>query len=188
MPTVMFATLLGAIALTIAGTAQAGSSSSSTSPVLGRPAMESVQGVREVLRHDARTRIESAVRDSTNGRYRVTSRDRNGPLGSRAHDRGAIDVVTPNTGTQRQFREAREISRRLGPHYNATVEQVYGGGRRGQSDFIGPSFDRHTTFNNGAQGRTRIVPPRATGSHLHVQPNYGIDLDRGSRSGRGGQR
>jgi hypothetical protein len=191
MPTVMLVTLVGAIALTIAGSARAGSSSSSNTPVLSRPAMQSVQGVSEVLRHDSRTRIERAVRDTTGGRYRVTSRDRNGPLGSRAHDRGAIDVVTPNTGSARQFREAREISRRLGPNYNATVEQVYGGGRRGQSNYIGPSFDRHTTFNNGTQGRTRIVPPRATGNHLHVQPNYGIDLDRahrGGRSSRGGQR
>lgn len=184
MPTAMLATLLGVIALTIAGSARAGSSHPSGSPVLSRPAMQSTQGVREVLRHDARQRIERAVRDSTGNRHRVTSRDRGGALSSRAHDRGAIDVVTPNTGSARQFREARDISRRLGPQFSATVEEVYGGGRRGQHNYIGPSFDRHTTFNNGEQGRTRIRPPRATGNHLHIQPNYGIDLDRRGRGQR----
>ncbi|MCU0950226.1 MAG: hypothetical protein MUC68_04000 [Burkholderiaceae bacterium] len=177
MTPMMFTRTTGLLLLATAGSVYAGANDhrSTMSPPLSQPAQQSVQGVREVLRHDARQRIEQAVRDTTGGRHRVTSRDRSGPLASRAHDRGAIDVVTPRTGTPQQLREAREISRRLGPSFNATVEETYGGGRPGQSRYIGPAFDRHTTFNNGVQGRTRIVPPRASGNHTHVQPNYGID-------------
>jgi hypothetical protein len=150
---------------------------SAPSPVLTQPARRSVENLRDVLKHDSRTRIENAVRNSTGGDYRVTSRDRQGgPLASRAHDRGAVDIVTPRIGTPRQFDQARDISRRLGPNFNATVEQVYGGQRPGQSRYVGPAFDRHTTYNNGRRGNTRIVPPRATNNHIHVQPNYGIDV------------
>lgn len=150
---------------------------SAPSPVLTQPARRSIEDLRDVIKHDARTRIERAARDSTRGDYQVTSRDRQGgPLASRAHDRGAVDIVTPRVGTPRQFDQARDISRRLGPNFNATVEQVYGGQRPGQSRYVGPAFDRHTTYNSGSRGNTRIVPPRATNNHIHVQPNYGVDV------------
>lgn len=133
--------------------------------------------MREITRLGARSAIEHSVDRTTNGEYRVTSRDRTGgPLASRAHDRGAVDVVTSRTGGAGRMEDARRLSAGLGPSYSVVVEQPY----RVAPGSYGPSADRHTTFVNGAQGNTRMTAPRATGEHFHIQPNFEVRA-----SGRG---
>ena len=60
-----------------------------------------VKDVAPILDKAARRGSEATVRSVTESNGRVTSRDRNAAsrIASTAHDRGAIDVVTPNMAT-----------------------------------------------------------------------------------------
>jgi hypothetical protein len=65
--------------------------------------------------------------------------------------------------------DAKAISSDLGPNYRAIVEEKIDvtdvdGTRRPK--------DLHTTYQNGVAGK--VLPDRATGPHIHIQPNYGI--------------
>lgn len=157
------------IATAASGAAQA-QSSAWTNPTNAGNRVEMQRQMREIVRLGARSGIESTVRDATNGNYQVSSRDRSGSLSSRAHDRGAVDVVTPQTGTRAQFEQAREVSRRLGSGYTAIVEEPI----RLPRGVSGPTADRNTSYSNGYAGNVRYVEPRATGVHTHVQPNFEI--------------
>lgn len=137
--------------------------------------------MREIVRLSARSSIEQAVNESTQGNYRVTSRDRvgAGSLHSPAHDRGAIDYTTPFTGTAQEHEQAREVSRRIGTGYTAVVERpLYGV----SSMRITHPADHHTAYSNGMQGTERLAPGRATGNHTHVQPNFEVRMRDGGRT------
>ena len=68
----------------------------------------------------ARNHAESSAQRATGNSATVTSRDRpqNSPIASRAHDRGAVDVVTPN-----MKQDASRISKAAGPGYTTIHEQ-----------------------------------------------------------------
>ncbi len=95
----------------------------------------------------------------------VTSTDRTGSLSSPAHDRGAIDVVNRNTSTPNQFRDAEKMSKELGDKYVVIVEQA-GRGHGGK--------DRHTVYYDGQPVKATVTRAKATGDHIHLQPQYEI--------------
>jgi hypothetical protein len=139
--------------------------------LLGAPAVRSIEQMQDVTRHMARQEIAGAAQRAFRDGYRTSSTDRLGTsaIHSRNHDRGAMDFVTPHTGTPRMQSEARQFSRQLGSNYTVVVEQPY----RAR---VGPSYQRDTAYSNGQLGNTRSGPARATGTHVHAQPNYGIDV------------
>lgn len=142
---------------------------SSSSPV--SPQVRQMIGdVRAIVKTYNRQNIESTVRSTVGSNYTVTSRDRpaDSRLASRAHDRGAIDIAPRPGGsaaTSRIQQDAQRISGRLGPHYQAIVEQKTRSG------------DLHTTYNNGVQRpKPHMEPSRATNTHIHIQPRSGFEV------------
>lgn len=134
--------------------------------VLSAPAERNVEDMRGAVKGAARGHIESSAHTATGGRLPVTSRDRSGgPLSSAAHDRGAVDF-----GAQRSrdlHADAKAIARAAGPGHKAIVEEP---GRR---------RDTHTSYTvappaTTIKSNTYTTPARATGPHIHVQPEYGI--------------
>lgn len=151
------------------------------SPSTSASVQETACQMREIVRLGARSSIETAVGQATDGQYRVTSSDRDhaGTLRSAAHDRGAIDIVTLATGTARKYDRASEITRVLGPGYTAVVERlVYGAGAMR----ITHPADLHIAYSNGEQGNQTYAPGRATGNHTHIQPNYEVGTSPTARS------
>lgn len=139
-------------------------SSAETRPLTPQ-AERTVRDTREVVKAAGRSHIESSTQSATNGRLPVTSRDRSGSLQSPAHDRGAVDF-----GVQRSrdpHRDAQAIARTAGPGHKAIVEEP------------GAKRDTHTSYTvSPATGQVRsntyTAPPRATGPHIHVQPEYEV--------------
>ena len=68
------------------------------------------RNLRAVVKHVARQLIENTVTRITGDTAIATSRDRNGRMTSRAHDRGAVDCVTGSTGTPAAMTEAKRVS------------------------------------------------------------------------------
>jgi hypothetical protein len=118
--------------------------------------------VAPIIDRAARNHAESSVQRSAGTSGTITSRDRprDSPISSRAHDRGAIDVVTPNMG-----RDAARISKEAGPGYTAIHEKPV----RTQG---GKSYDSHELYQGGTQVGASKAPPRATGEHIHLQPEF----------------
>jgi hypothetical protein len=140
--------------------------SSSSSPQ-DKTARATVDNMRDVVKQTAREHIKESAAEATGGTARVTSEDRpSGPLKSAAHDRGAVDFQTPDNSAA----DAEQISRAAGPGHTAIVETPLHPAPGAE----GPSADRHTSYSNGIEGHTRVTAPRATGPHIHVQPDYGI--------------
>jgi hypothetical protein len=153
--------------------AQARPSTSTSSPrqsASAFPEVRRLQGpISEIVKRDARNNIERSIGSKTNT-YGVSSRDRpqNSPIASRAHDRGAVDFVpSSHSSITRMQNDARSASQRLGPGYTAIVEQP----KRAP---VGPSADIHTSYRNGSFVRESAQPPRATGNHIHIQPDFGV--------------
>lgn len=146
--------------------AQAGASSDT---LLDSQSMRAtVNDMRDVVKHAARQHIKDSTAQATEGAALVRSEDRpDGPLKSAAHDRGAVDFRTP----QNSPADAQKISQAVGPGHTVIVEKPL----RPAPGAPGPSADRHTSYSNGVEGNTRIVSPRATGPHIHVQPEYKIN-------------
>jgi len=138
----------------------------SRSGAISSTAERNIRDVRSVIKESARTHIEHSTQSATGGRAVVTSRDRpSGPLSSAAHDRGAIDVNV--RGAHDLHTEANNIARQVGPGHTVIVEEP------------GRIFDKHTSYKvapplSDVQTNTYQAPKRATGTHIHIQPNYGI--------------
>lgn len=128
-------------------------------PEVGRAARD----VAPIINRAARDHAESSVRQATGNHATVVSRDRppNSPISSRAHDRGAIDVVTPKNMPN----AAANISRQTGPGYTVIHEQP-------NRPASGPGTDTHTYYSGGNRVGSSPQPPRATGEHIHVQPEF----------------
>ena len=137
-------------------------------PPIGRLARD----VSPIIDRTARQHATEVVGRSS-GSSRITSTDRSstGPLASRAHERGAIDATTRNMRS-----DAPRISSAAGPGYTTIHEQPH-------RATVGPSADTHTIYRNGAQVNSKVVSPRATGEHIHVQPDYNSRLHEAVRSG-----
>jgi hypothetical protein len=116
---------------------------------------------QDVVKHVARDDVKNTTRKTLDRPMAITSEDRSKPA-SPAHDRGAIDIRSNNISGEQRNQEARRISKNLGPNYNVVVEER------------GRGTQTNTTYNNGQQGHQRDVKPRATATHTHIQPNYGI--------------
>jgi len=140
-------------------------SNSATTRVVTPQVERTVRDTREVVKAVGRSHIENSTQSATNARLPVTSRDRSGPLQSPAHDRGAVDF-----GVQRSrdpHRDAQAIARAVGPGHKAIVEEP------------GYKRDMHTSYTvspvtGQIKSNTYIAPHRATGTHIHVQPEYEI--------------
>lgn len=132
-------------------------------PEVGRAARD----VSPIIDRAARQEAERASRAATSNRSTVTSRDRpaNHRLSSPAHDRGAIDVTTPN-----MQRDAGRISREAGRNYTVIHEQP------------GRTRDTHTIYQNGNRVNQTSQPRRATGEHIHVQPEFNRRLHNATRT------
>lgn len=149
---------------------------SSTSP-LSPSATTSLNDVAQVVKSYGRQQVEDAASRRLGSGYVATSRDRfDSPLASRAHNvNGAVDYAPPRSAplTPADMKQdAETVSRDLGPNYRAIVEE-----KIAVPDADGASLvykDLHTTYQNGVLGNVRVVPGRATGTHVHIQPNYGI--------------
>ena len=134
-------------------------------------AQRAVRDVSPIIDRAARNEAERASQDATRNRAVVTSRDRpaDSRLASPAHNRGAVDVVTPNMRS-----DARNISREAGSGYTVIHEQPNRpANTRGT--------DTHTSYRGGNQGNTSVNPPRATGEHIHVQPEFNKRLHEAAR-------
>jgi hypothetical protein len=136
-------------------------------PILTQQQVKNIDDVREVIKQKARHDIETTTRRTIRRPLHVTSRDRPaGPLKSAAHDRGAIDISSKALSHKRRHREALEISRSLGRNNTVVVEEkIQANGR---------TYDQHTSYNNGRLIRRVTKPSRATATHTHIQPNYGL--------------
>lgn len=143
-------------------------------------AERNIRDVGEVVKHVAREHIEIGTFRATEGRLPVTSRDRpGGALASPAHNRGAVDF-----GVQRSrdpHRDAQAIAYSLGPGHKVIVEHP------------GRFRDVHTSYSVIAPtGQLRVntyyAPPRATATHIHVQPEYGVGYGGRGRMVRNGVR
>lgn len=124
-----------------------------------------VKGVSPVIDRAARNHAEASMSAATGNKATITSRDRpaNSPIASRAHDRGAIDAVTPN-----MRKDAAGISRRVGPGYTTIHEQPVRPAQQSRAS----SRDIHTVYRGGKAGTPTSNPPRATREHIHVQPEF----------------
>src|SRR4030095_3311195 len=128
--------------------------------------------VRDIVKRSSRDHIERRTGAATGNRYDVSSRDRSGPLASPAHAKGASDFAPKRNvwGTTNLHRDAAMTARRLGTGYTAIVEQP-------PSPISGRRYDVHTSYKvvapfRNVQVNTYRTPARATGPHIHVQPNY----------------
>jgi hypothetical protein len=139
----------------------------SSGPPQDKAVRDTVDNMRDVVKQTARQHIKESAAEATEGTARVTSEDRpSGPLKSSAHDRGAVDFQTPGNSDA----DAEKISRAAGPGHTAIVETPLHPAPGAE----GPSADKHKSYSNGIEGNTKITAPRATGPHIHVQPDYGI--------------
>lgn len=122
---------------------------------------KTVKDVAPVVDKAARNHAESSAAKATENRGIVTSRDRsaNSPIASPAHDRGAIDVTTRNMS-----QDAARISRQTGSGYTTIHEKPQGKG------------DTHVVYSNGNRVKETTRPARATGEHIHVQPEFNKKL------------
>lgn len=151
---------------------EGGIAKQSDRPMRDKTIERSAKDMREVVKSTGRDHLEKSVQKATNGEAKVTSRDREGALKSPAHDRGAIDVVTRNTSTEKQHVEALRMSKEAGAGHTVIVEEK-GKGQAGK--------DLHTVYVNGRKVSTSERPPRATGDHVHLQPEYEIKVQKYSR-------
>jgi hypothetical protein len=122
-----------------------------------------VKDVSPIIDKAARNHAESSASKATGGSAVVTSRDRSGPLASPAHNRGAIDVVTPNNRA-----DAAKISKEAGSQYTTIHEKPV----RPAPGSAQKPHDVHTVYSGGKQVSVSNRPPRATGEHVHVQPEF----------------
>ena len=121
---------------------------------------KAAKGVSPIIDKAARNHAESSVR-SASKEAMVKSRDRpaNSPIASAAHNRGAIDAVSPN-----MKRDAAAISKKAGPGYTTIHEQPTRTAKK--------SYDTHTIYQGGKQVNQTKAAPRATAEHIHVQPDF----------------
>jgi hypothetical protein len=167
LPLVAAALILATCATSWAQTGQTGGANDSLDPLqqlsaIGKLAQDLAPIIKEVARDHA---IRSA-QAATGNRAQVKSTDRSKKhkLHSPAHDRGAIDVVTPANSVD----DALAISKQVGPHYTVTHERPIRNG---------VEADIHTTYQAGVRGRRKIQPDRATAEHIHIQPNFNTRLN-----------
>lgn len=111
-----------------------------------------------------RTDIVDRVGKATNGKANPTSghREPDDMRASIQHDKGANDFVVGNNSKK----IGQAISKSIGKDSTVIVEKV-----NPPSRTDGARTDTHTAFRNGIEGRTRVVPNRASKNHIHVQPN-----------------
>ncbi len=123
-----------------------------------------IRNTKRAIKEATRRFIEQSAQVATNGKAVVTSRDRpTGPLSSRAHDRGAIDIIIP--GTHDLHGEARNISKILGPGYTTIVEEP-------RSDSDRDTLYKLVSSHDEVQVVTYKVQKRATRAHIHIQPDF----------------
>jgi hypothetical protein len=132
-----------------------------------------VKGVSPIIDRAARNHAEASARKATGNSATVTSRDRpaTSPIASPAHNRGAVDVVTPN-----MKRDASRISKQAGPGYTTIHEQPV------RPKAGTGAVDRHTVYQGGNKVNSTQKPPRATGEHIHVQPEFNKRLHEAAAS------
>ncbi len=118
---------------------------------------KTVKDVAPIIDKAARNHAETSAAKATGNTANVTSRDRpaNSPIASPAHDRGAIDVNTKNMSN-----DAGKISKEVGKGYTTIHETPHKGG------------DTHSVYSEGKNVKTSEKPSRATGEHIHVQPDF----------------
>ncbi len=116
-----------------------------------------VKDVAPIIDRAARNHAEASASKATGGSAKVTSRDRpaSSPIASPAHDRGAVDVTTKNMP-----KDAKAISKQVGSGYTTIHEKPHG------------KTDTHTVYSGGRNVKTSEKPARATGEHIHVQPDF----------------
>ncbi|MDK9704784.1 MAG: hypothetical protein OEL20_16780 [Sulfuritalea sp.] len=116
-----------------------------------------VKDVAPVVDRVARNHAESSASKATENRSTVTSRDRpaSSPIASPAHDRGAIDVTTRNMS-----KDAAKVSKEVGPGYTTIHEKPQG------------KHDSHVVYSEGNKVKESTKTARATGEHIHVQPEF----------------
>ena len=161
------AILTGAAALAAIGASTGTASAQSTY-------RRTANDARTIVKWTERRHIEASTHAATGNRYRVSSRDRVGSLASSAHNRGASDFARRDVwGRSDMHRDAAAIARRIGPGHSAIVEQP-------RTSMAGRQYDLNTSYRAQAPFRdVRVngpyrVPGRATGDHIHVQPDgYG---------------
>jgi hypothetical protein len=163
--------LLGCSQLSVAqtsakGKTEAGTTQPSSSAMRDKTVEKTTGDMRAVVKQTARTHIEDSASRATGGSAIVTSRDRDRTLKSPAHARGAIDVVTTDNSSS----DARAISKATGPGHTTIREEPL----RVPKGSTGPEADRHTIYSDGNEVKSKVVAPRATGEHIHIQPDYGI--------------
>jgi hypothetical protein len=143
-------------------------------PEVGR----TVRGVSPIIDRAARQHAERSAQNTTGNKAIVTSRDRpaSARLHSEAHDRGAVDVVTPKMSTT-----AKPLSRNVGAGYTVIHERP----ARPAPGAPGPSADIHTSYQNGRAVRSSAQAPRATGEHIHVQPDFNSRLHQAAKPQQG---
>ncbi len=119
-----------------------------------------VKSVAPIIDRSARDHAERSASIATGNKATVSSRDRpaSSPIASPAHNRGAIDVVSPNMG-----KDAARISKQVGPGYTTIHEQP-----KRVPPAQGKSYDTHTVYSGGTSNK----PPRATAEHVHIQPEF----------------
>lgn len=126
--------------------------------------------VQQIIKYDARDRIKTGIQDTVKRPYRITSEDRTTPK-SIAHDRGAVDFSSKEVSARTRHTEAQRLSQKLGPYNRVVVEEV-------RRDTKGRKYQVDTTYQNGGKGNTRVHEKvRASATHTHAQPNYGINLN-----------
>jgi hypothetical protein len=144
-----------------------------TFPEVGRAS----RGVADVLKMDARTRIEGSAR-SVDQSGRITREDapRTGALASKNHDRGAVDFAA--AGTARMAQDSLQLSKKLGPNHTVIHERPFRfDPKSGKKD-----VDQHDIYVDGRFIRSERHNPRATGEHFHAQPDYNTRLDAATRT------
>jgi hypothetical protein len=135
-----------------------------------------VNDVAQTVKSYGRQQVDDAASARLGTGYVPTSRDRfDSPLASTAHNvNGAVDYAPPGSAplTPDQMKDdAEAVSGDLGPNYRAIVEQkIWVPDQNGTL----VRRDLHSTYQNGVAGNVRTMPDRATGDHIHIQPNYGI--------------
>jgi hypothetical protein len=145
---------------------------------------QSAQGASAVVDHVARQSAIDAARSATNGHAQITSRDRpsSSPISSAAHDRGAVDAKTRNMNT-----DGLAISKAAGKGYTV-IHEVPRGAHSAQGGTASAAEDLHTVYRNGKQvGQPSAKPARATGEHIHIQPDFNKGLHAAAAPPKTGQ-
>ncbi len=123
-----------------------------------------VKDVAPVVKQTNRDHIEKSAQKAANNKAKSTSADRSStsPIASPAHDRGAKDFTTKN-----MKKDASKVSREAGPGITTIHEKPV----RPTAGSKEKPHDVQTIYRGGKEVKTVKTAPRATGEHIHVQPD-----------------